>query len=249
MVSQSPAKGFSKIPEKPRLIQGWLLPENRSFYRFKNDCIIIESLGIQINSALANASGRNKRAHTEDGLITSGLIVICDIDKELMNKFNIDKNSLIPFLRKLNKDDVFYVAYYNKLLDIVKNDVLNNRVDYTNKMIYNTFEFKRWQKEAGIETVSINLINGWLHPLAEFPTIDGKECMCMWGFASITVAIACGRFPEEGNPHKAITTLIQEGVIDIENYKTHLEVCKYLDSEYLQVVSKFKQILDSKVAK
>lgn len=249
MVSQSTAKGFSKMPERQRLIQGWLLPENKNFYHFHNNKINLESLGVQINAALANVSGRNKRINKLPELISAGIFVILDIDKEMKSKFDIDSEELIPFLRKLSGNDIFYIAYYQKLLNIVKNDVLNKSAKYSNQIIYETQEFLNWQKEAGIETVGINLINGWLHPLTELTIVNGEECMCNWGFSSVMVAVACGRYPEKGDPQTAITMLIQEGVIDIENHKTHLEVCKYLNSEYLQVVSKFKQILDSKVAR
>ncbi len=233
-------KGFSKTPQE-LLIKGWLLPDNRKHYKFKSNTFVLESLPMLLNMWVALASQRLALGKDKQESTLSALTLIAALDIELIKKSQMEAGR---WLMKLCTDEQFYVNYCKRLLGLVKDAIASGKYDQLNGCIQNTWEYKQWMEEAGYLLSTTTLINGWLHPLSEFKTIDGEEILNFWAVASVLTAAATER-NDCGDKETCIKQLIRLGVLDVEtDFNTRLTVASLLDAEYLEIVSQTKEALD-----
>lgn len=95
----------------------------------------------------------------------------------------------------------------------------------------------------------IELVDGWLHPLAQEPLEhESKQVIDLWRAASMLVAGATERIVDaDVDRDICISRLIQLGVLDLQtDYSMRLTVCKNIDAGYLKLVSEAKNALDNK---
>jgi hypothetical protein len=238
-------KGFSNSPQQ-LLIKGWLLPENRTYYKFKTNAFVLESLPMMLNMWVAISSGRFVLLSKGEQTVVHTLSLITTLDLELTQK---NKSQLVKWLKELKTNDQFYIDYYKRLLQLVKTAITQGKYSELNGCIQNTWEYKQWMEEAGYLSATPNLKDGWLHPLSEFTSINGEEVMNFWAVASVLSAAATGRC-DCGDQQKSITRLIQLGVLDVQtDINLRLQVASILDAEYLEIVSQTKEALDTSVKK
>lgn len=194
------AHGFANI-QKPLLIKGWLLHENRKYYRAKDKAYVLESLGMTLNMWVAIASERLKVDSSEE-TIDGAFALIVGLDPELMEK---PKLEALMWLHNLRHSDKYYIEYIHRLEGLVKQKINQSRHADLCGMIQNTWEYKRWMEEAGYLQVGVNLIDNYLHPLADVKTVNGEECINAWCFASLMAGTVTGRFVEGGDPETVST--------------------------------------------
>jgi hypothetical protein len=234
-------KGFGNtLPQL--LIKGWLMSENSKHYKFKSNAFVLESLPMMLNMWLAMASERFASGKNQEKNTKSTLTLIAELDTEVTNK---SKQQARRWHHQLRTDDQFYVDYYKRLLQLVKNAIASGKYAELNGCIQNTWEYKQWMQEAGYLLVTPNLKDGWLHPLSEFTTLNGQEVMNTWAVASLMAATATKRV-DFGDQQTSMMRLIQLGVLDVEtDFKERLEVAYFMDAEYLEIISQVKEALDA----
>lgn len=241
-------KGFGVNSRSKLLIKGWLIPENRKYYRFKSGNINIESLSMTFNMWLAMASMRFNPKDSNRAIKNqeSALTLIVELDNELMS--NPSKSG--EWFSKIKADDQYYINYHHHLLNLVKKVISKGEHSKLNGAIQNTWEYKQWMEEAGHIFVTQQLLDNWMHPLSEISeaeTSEGvKETFNTWMFASLMCGAATGR-SDNGNKETCIARLMQLGVLVPEDCKTRLEMSQILDSEYLKLISDCKNALDQKI--
>lgn len=239
-------KGLGKAPEK-LLIKGWLIPENRKYYRFKSNVFVLESLPMLLNMWIAIASERFALTPDSKESMVNALTLIVSLDQDLMN---LPQPEVKCWLTKLRNNDQFYIDYYKRLLELVKIAIASGKYAQLNGSIQSTWEYKQWMEEAGYLLATPNLIDGWLHPLSEFETINGEQVMNFWAVASILAAAATERTTDGGDKQTCITRLIQLGVLRVEtDFNARLTAAQYIDAEYLAIVNQAKEALDKSVNK
>ncbi|MCC5646386.1 hypothetical protein LC607_26410 [Nostoc sp. CHAB 5824] len=95
----------------------------------------------------------------------------------------------------------------------------------------------------------VNLKDNWLHPLSEFPVIDGRQMMDGWCFASMICGTATQRIDSYIGTKKGLDMLLDLGVIDKRRSKVLLRKAQTDDSEYLALIVATKESLDKRVDK
>lgn len=222
------------------LVKGWLLPHNRRYYRFKTNAFLLESLPMLLNMWVALASERLKFDEDNEQTMADALTLIVSLDQQLMEK---SKPEAGQWLSRLRTNDDYYISYYNRLLELVKEAIALGKYAELNGCIQNTWEYKQWMQEAGYLLATPILKDGWLHPLSEFTTIDGEEVMNDWAVASLLAAAATGR-NECGDKQTCTSHLIRLGVLDMQtDINTRLKVACFMDAEYLEIVCETKEAL------
>lgn len=96
------------------------------------------------------------------------------------------------------------------------------------------------------DSVAINLIDGWMHPLGErIAYVDNEPVVNMWFAASMIVGGATKRF-SDADQRTCIETLLVFGVIERETAAAELLWASRRDVHYLELLNRLKECLVEK---
>lgn len=241
--SNSSKRPMSK--RNPKLVQGWLLKEvahNVKDGSFNMGCMktILCLLAGQMTMRKLNKE-ESKQPELVAQLAGASLMILTTIHDSLEDDY-------MAICERIRNSDELYIQYIEYLYSLAEKKIKAG--DQLNDIFSNCNEIRKWKSEEGfIYAPQQPLKDGWMHPLSESRTIDGKNYVCVWGFSSAMCAAACGRILTEDNGNEAILTLIRLGVLEPEKMDAELQICAMLDNEYLKLVSRAKEALENRLNK
>jgi hypothetical protein len=227
---------------KEHLIENWLISSNARHFDFDRNQINPKSLRMFLNLLLATVT---KRLDVLEQEVEIAEAMLLGIDKDLA----LFGNRLLQrFFKDLRLEEDLYIGYCDFLFFSVEKAIKSKTYSYLGELILSTDECKKWRKDIKEKSTEIDLIMGWQHPLSRDKIINGSQFLNSWAYASLFAGLAAKRL-KTGNSDKAVHRLIQMGVLRIEEAYTRLACCKYLDSEYLELLEEIQQKLQDQVSR
>ena len=229
------------------LVYGWVLPELVDHYNHETNQFDVQNLLLLINFLTAFMTLRNIRGRDmSQGAISRSASSAFSLLSDMISSGGGKEKALsIEQIKTLGRDTNAYIQFIHETYNLVVKKLQEGDLKGLNSLVFLTNEYKDSVKE-GLLGLNVVLGNNWMHPLGQ----EKDEDINYWAFASMICGTATGRLKdgdlEKGDTDTAVSILINLGVVEISKIESTLAVCRLIDSEYLTLLQKTKELLDNK---